>query len=164
MSDIAARLRDLFPGTAAPVPAAGSLPSRGVVVGAQDVGPVLPAYPGGLPAVPVSDAPSSVFAPPPRSGRDYWFSEEQGGGMLVGPGHPMFHVSPSHEDIRAPGFEYLPRNDRGPRYDPLTPPTAEEVSGVSFHGTGEPTDPRRRRPTKQLPGEPNPDHLKPPSF
>lgn len=72
------------------------------------------------------------------------------GGSLVGPGHPLFGSDPSGLRDRDPGYPAFPRAPQ-PRFDPYGP--VPGANGPDFGG-GMPGHP--------FPGEPEPDHLKPP--
>lgn len=91
------------------------------------------------------------------------------GGMLIGPDHPIFQggvgVFPGVEGRGgAPGFgPGMPQ----PRYDPIINPdiftdphVAPAGGGVGGRGRGR----GRGRGAPRVPGEPAPDHLKPPDF
>jgi hypothetical protein len=95
-------------------------------------------------------------------------------GNMVGPDHPMFH--PYHDpNLYAPPTSVFPfpGSSGGPRprfdpYVPITGPNQEDF--IDFGGDGShpnpnnPNNNRRRQPPRTFPGEPNPDHLKPPGF
>lgn len=84
-----------------------------------------------------------------------------GGGMLMGPDHPIFS-----SDGQRGTEAFLPGGVRGARYDPLMPPvsTGTGLDAGMLGGDGMTRPPKGRGPHKLQPGEPNPDHLKPPSW
>ncbi|EIE88334.1 hypothetical protein RO3G_13045 [Rhizopus delemar RA 99-880] len=77
-----------------------------------------------------------------------------GGGMHVGPDHPIFGSGGFHDPFGSGGRENLPRGavPPGARFDPITPP------GMGFNPRG-PRGPRGPRS-----GEPDNDELMPPGF
>lgn len=108
-------------------------PTGATSIGKQDLEPPLP-Y--------IAPYPGTVPA---------WNNPEAGGSM-VGPNHPLF--GGVGQLPYAPGFgSGFPR----PRYDPLTPLAPRGPSGRDFGGRG------RGRNAPRIPGEPNPDHLRPPT-
>ena len=142
-------------------------------IGSSDLDPFYPAAfgPGGG---------SGQLLPPAHSG-----------GMLMGPGHPMFAGGSCEEGWRGgkedrvgiAGDYFDPANPslfprlgvRPPRYDPIMPvggPMGPNFGGASSPGrglvpgiglfNGGPGRGRGTRPVA-LPGEPNPDHLRPPA-
>jgi hypothetical protein len=92
---------------------------------------------------------NDLYPPLPSIGQNPpdWFNG-QGGGSMVGPDHPVF--GGVGQLPHAPGFEPgMPF----PRFDPLTPFIPDRG------GRG-----RAGRGASRIPGEPNPDHLRPPKF
>jgi len=85
------------------------------------------------------------------------------GGMIVGPDSDLFRGDGVDDESGyplAPGFEFQDPSHPGVRYDPLLPPG----SGLGVPGRGRGRGRGRGLPRSQFPGEPNPDHLKPPGW
>lgn len=88
------------------------------------------------------------------------------GGMLVGPDHAIFQGgSPGGLGRGAPGFgPGMPQ----PRYDPLISPNiyTDPLVNIGVDDVGEQAGRAKGRGKKapRVPGEPAPDHLKPPDF
>ena len=84
-----------------------------------------------------------------------------GGGMLMGPGHPVFHQG-EHGGLDL----FHGGGIRDARHDPIVPP----VSGGTglepdmFGGDLHARPPKGKHKAKLQPGEPNPDHFRPPSW
>jgi hypothetical protein len=89
-----------------------------------------------------------------------------GGGMLMGPDHPVFFGQEEGGSSQPPNF--LGGGVRDARYDPTMPPVATGTGlDPDLFGGDDLSRPSRGKPNnkkKLLPGEPNPDHLKPPSW
>ena len=83
-----------------------------------------------------------------------------GGGMLMGPGHPVFSDRNDHN--------YLGGGRHLARHDDIVPPVSNGtgMDPDMFGGDNLSQPPRGtgRKKNKFLPGEPNPDHFKPPSW
>ena len=86
-----------------------------------------------------------------------------GSGSLVGPDHPIFGIPPQPRD---PGYPNLPQPRFDP-YGPVTGPHGPDVGNVGYDpryppgaGGGRGAAGGRGR----VPGEPDPDHLKPPDL
>ena len=112
------------------------------------------AAPNRSPPVSVGGVGSSDLNPagvPDFDHRPYPFSVgPEAGGSLVGPGHPLFGSDPSGLRYRDPGYPAFPRAPQ-PRFDPYGP--VPGANGPDFGGG---------MPGRPFPGEPEPDHLKPP--
>lgn len=108
-----------------------------------------------VPPISVGGVGSSDLNPagvPDFDHRPQAFPSPEGGGSLVGPGHPLFGGDPSGLRDRDPGYPAFPRAPQ-PRFDPYGP--VPGANGPDF-GPGIPGRP--------FPGEPEPDHLKPPGI
>jgi hypothetical protein len=84
-------------------------------------------------------------------------------GMLVGPDSDMFRGGDDDDEFgypQAPGFEFEDPAHPSVRYDPLLPPGP----GLRVPGQGRGGRHGVLPGRSQFPGEPNPDHLKPPGW
>ena len=103
-----------------------------------------------------------LFAPHSHHGIAPLQPLNPGGGMMMGPDHPAFHPGghPSNVDI----FQHAGIRDA--RHDPIVPPvsTGTGLDADMLGGDRMMRPPRGKGKTKHQPGEPNPDHLKPPSW
>lgn len=82
------------------------------------------------------------------------------GGMLVGPDSDIFNGG-GPEYPTAPGFEFEDPNHPGVRFDPLLPP---EIGKPMRSRSRSRSSESRPRGAPRLPGEPDPDHIKPPGW
>lgn len=114
-------------------------------MGRGDVQPPFPGLPGaGGSGQPPLGGPG--FGPTPG-----------GGGMLVGPDHPMFGGGGDWDPLGG-GVG----GGMHPRYDPINPVPGNPLGGRNFGGRGGRGG--RGQAARRLPGEPAPDHLRPPDF
>ncbi len=157
-----------------PAPSATAQPSLGSVVGI--LAPA-PSSVGSIVSVGCADldpfgSQGPLPLPLPLPGSTGGQFARPHGGNLIGPDHPMFHgnfggdggdLSP-HPAPFLPGFD-VPQ----PRFDPFGPPTGPnsdvDVGNVGpwpSRGGGRGRGPPFRN--QPFPGEPNPDHFKPPGW
>ena len=85
---------------------------------------------------------------------------DNGSGSLVGPNHPIFNL-PSPD--RDPGYAGLPQPRFDP-YGPVTGPNGPDVGNVGFDPRIPSIGSRDGPGQHRVPGEPDPDHLKPPDI
>ena len=171
-------MRQLIPPTVAPLQSAVSSSATSTVQPPRSIQPVTPSndpyydgrgfiptpmvppvggYTPRFPGVGMGDLHPTFPGAVPQGAPDY------GQGSLVGPNHPLFmpNMGGYPSDPRgAPGW---PAGAPRPRFDSFMPvpgpngPDFGQQNAPSFGPNGETRGMRRR-----VPGEPNPDHLRPP--